>query len=120
MTGFWVPSEAEVLEAEKRLEEFLANEGPLEVSEKANNYSRQYVGILINEKKALYINAFFVPGRTVPNWRTQYIVVCDGGPNAWGDIPQWDRKIYCSLIGNRAVLLSNIGKSLSTVPGEAR
>ena len=45
-------------------------------------YFMQYVGIVLNGKKLIYINAFPDPG---PDgyWKEHTISICDGG-NSWG------------------------------------
>jgi hypothetical protein len=53
------------------------------------NYCFQYVGIAINSKKYIYINAFQIESEQdlkifFKDWKTNPVVVCDGGESFWG------------------------------------
>lgn len=44
-----------------------------------NSY-RQYVGVVVNGHKFIYINAFPNPD---PGWRTQFVTIADGAQSVW-------------------------------------
>lgn len=53
------------------------------------NYAFQYTGLIIKNKKYIYINAFklYTPEDLTTiykNWKTSPIIVCDGGESYWG------------------------------------
>ena len=53
------------------------------------NYAYQYIGVIINNRKYIYINAFFVESENdfstwYKNWLTEPIIMCDGGDGFWG------------------------------------
>jgi hypothetical protein len=83
--GFWSPSVADVLAAEKKLPQLLRTSGHKIVLEKSH---RQYIGILAGGKKLIYINAFSDTILRAPEFRTRWkkeaIVACDGGDVFWG------------------------------------
>ena len=45
-------------------------------------YGFQYTGVIIDQKKYIYLNAF--TSNDNPNWDNRPIVVCDGGMAYWG------------------------------------
>lgn len=52
-------------------------------------YGYQYVGVMINNQKFIYINAFMLPDFKIkdpyrPDWREQIIMSSDGGNAYWG------------------------------------
>ena len=51
--------------------------------EKPERYYRQYVGIVVNGKKLIYVNAACHP-RASDGWRTQFLDGCGGGSCYWG------------------------------------
>jgi hypothetical protein len=48
-----------------------------------DQYFRQYVGIVVDKHKLIYINAFCHMVRR-RDWREHYVDVCDGGGCFWG------------------------------------
>lgn len=50
------------------------------------NYAYQYVGIIRNDKKYIYINSFRKErALTTPHdWKRLPMIICDGGPHIWG------------------------------------
>jgi len=85
VTGFWLPSLADVAASEKRLQKLLRDSG--REIDLGNSY-RQYIGIVSGGKKLIYVNAFsgtilVHPGfRT--SWKKEALVACDGGEIFWG------------------------------------
>ncbi len=50
-----------------------------------SNYAFQYVGLIIEGKKYIYINAFISSlTLTEKDWKKKPIIVCDGGISFWG------------------------------------
>lgn len=57
--------------------------------EKLENYGFQYIGVEINNRKYIYLNAFIIDGEDdftnwYKNWKVAPIVMCDGGEGFWG------------------------------------
>jgi hypothetical protein len=59
--------------------------------ERPKEFLRQYLGIIVNGKKLIYVNAFpltefedYPPGVKPPDWHKVVISICDGGPDVWG------------------------------------
>jgi hypothetical protein len=48
-------------------------------------YYRQYVGIVSNGKRLIYINAFLL-NKPPKDWKTEPVIVCDGGEGFWGAV----------------------------------
>lgn len=79
--GYWFPSRSEVLEAEKRLPDFFAKakkrpKGGLET------FNRQYMGIVVQGRKILYIS-FFSKTSIDMDWKREPAKVFDGGDIFW-------------------------------------
>lgn len=52
-----------------------------------NLFAYQYVGVVINKRKFIYINAFnksYINHKIGKDWKKVGIQVCDGGPSFWG------------------------------------
>jgi hypothetical protein len=54
-----------------------------------DNYAFQYIGVIINNRKYIYINAFYIETENdfstwYKNWTTEPVIVCDGGDSFWG------------------------------------
>ena len=85
--GSWVPSDEEIRTLEANLAH-IANlkirfyeSTPLRI-EHPETYFRQYVGVMHNGKRRIYVNAF---GDDPPpaNWRSRLYVVIDGATGYW-------------------------------------
>jgi hypothetical protein len=48
-------------------------------------YFRQYLGIVLDGRRAVYVNAFR-GAESFPSWRERAVQVCDGGNDFWGAI----------------------------------
>ncbi len=83
--GTWAPSDGNVREAERRLAKvgLLRGDGVPNGIKHPWKYCRQYVGLVINGSKWMYINAFLADCRE-PAWRTTLADTCDGGTASWG------------------------------------
>lgn len=56
---------------------------PLKIGD---NNSLQYIGLVADDRKLIYINAFpssRLKDKTV-TWKEKAVMVCDGGPDYWG------------------------------------
>lgn len=83
--GIWEPSAREIERLERSLSDYVAAHAPTLPSSLAvrlSQYKRQYIGLYQKEKKIIYVNLFlWDPGG---DWRTQAVVVCNGGATFWG------------------------------------
>lgn len=84
-------AEEEVLEAEARLAGFLRRKAPPEITEHLHLYRRQYVGVLLEGRRALYVNSFLGERLNATDWRTYFVEVCGGGVRAWGVVYDLER-----------------------------
>lgn len=86
VTGTWFPTMDDVLAVESLLHTYVARRLDRPLAE----YHRQYIGLTIADKRILYIHAFLPPpngkpiDESLPDWRTRYMAVCDGGKVSWG------------------------------------
>jgi len=78
VTGYWAPSRQQVEQLEARLPS-LETQVP-----KAADFDRQYVGIEINGRQLIYLNAFHLPDDADIDPARDAIRVCDGGAQFWG------------------------------------
>jgi hypothetical protein len=101
VTGRRQPTEAEVLAAEKELPAYTARLGG-EMARTAKGARRQYLGIMLGDRPALYLNVFLPVGALIRpemppdvrehlarqdrEWLTGFVGVCDGGPAFWGAV----------------------------------
>ena len=75
----WSPDEAEVRALERKLPGFLKDSAPkrsADLHEKVRNYRRQYLGVVKEGTKLVYINAFC---RAEATWDKDIVSVDDGG-----------------------------------------
>jgi hypothetical protein len=87
ISGTWQPTEPQIrqLEADFRSLEGRKSEAccnPGVNLKDPEHYYRQYVGVVRDGRRLIYINAFREPAP--PDWRTMPVVVCDGGDGHWG------------------------------------
>ena len=75
---FWMPSKQEVLKAEQRIQEHLKTntERYADLWKKLPAYKRQYVGIIVNDRKRIFCNFFCFPDGP-PSEKP--MIVFDGG-----------------------------------------
>jgi hypothetical protein len=80
VTAQWTPTSAQISILEALLPAFKRTlkqpDAPLEM------FYRQYAGFIAGGRKIIYVN--FFPKETDPQWRSQAVVVCDGGDRFWG------------------------------------
>ena len=80
-TGFWTPDEQVVAQAESHLDQITRLPGNIN---EPRRYLRQYVGVVVEEKRVLYINAG--ADRRHLKDATDPLVMCDGGRGYWGAV----------------------------------
>lgn len=72
---------------------------------KLKDYVFQYIGVIINNHKYIYINAFIVEGEDdftswYKDWKIAPIIVCDGGDGFWGALFDLEKKSFSQLSVN--------------------
>jgi len=96
VTGIWSPADVQIRELERRLPAALA----LKAQERGPRYTRatafrlQYAGLLVRNRRIIYVNAFppdvgnpakeGTPAARVFDWHREPVIVCDGGPAFFG------------------------------------
>ena len=109
--GSWNPSPPQIQDLENKLYKIseLTSEKCCLGGEKVddiNKFYRQYVGVIINGKKLIYINAFskedfeFGKSKTEIDWRKESYIICDGGYYYWGAIYNPENKEFTDLAFN--------------------
>ncbi len=78
---YWSPSVADIQAAEDGVIAFLQeNESAFftdrPVWERLNEYNRQYIGVVLDDRKILYANFFCSDD---PDWKENFVLVMDGG-----------------------------------------
>lgn len=82
-SGYWTPAESNVLVIENGLASFLQENSEkfrlseMPVWERLNQYNRQYLGIILEDRKLIYANFFCRSFET--DWRKEFVFVLDGG-----------------------------------------
>jgi hypothetical protein len=108
-TGTWELSESDIKELEVNLPRVQHLKSTLCCNKAARvkdvrDYYRQYVGIVVGNRKVIYINAFAsglldVTGRK-NRWRSEPMLACDGGSAFWGAIYDPETKTFSDLAFN--------------------
>jgi hypothetical protein len=80
---YWTPTEENVIAIENELTVFL-QENPdhfynseTPVWERLDEYNRQYIGVMLDDRQIIYANFFCDSVET--DWRTDFVLVMDGG-----------------------------------------
>jgi hypothetical protein len=93
-TEFWAPSINDVSRAEECIRQFLVfaqqnstldpyqKENPAYILRNLEKYRRQYVGIVVDGEKRIWINSFFSDD-SFPNWTRSPVYLLDGGNHFW-------------------------------------
>jgi hypothetical protein len=91
-TEFWEPSVDDISRAEECIRQFLASvqqdpnayqkEDAAFILENLGKYRRQYVGIVVDGEKHIWINSFFSE-ESFSNWTRDPVYVLDGGNHFW-------------------------------------
>jgi hypothetical protein len=91
-----------VRQAEAQLPGFVAkNQRP---ERPLSDYYRQYLGVVIDGKKLIYVNVFprsvvesrEFPGAPQDYWRSEFVAVCDGGDDFWGALFDLEKQLFFS------------------------
>jgi hypothetical protein len=91
---YWTPTCRDITSAELCLGLYLAANAP-QLAKKLIEYNRQYVGVLRDGRRLIYINCFpfdfgwWTRPEVVPDWWTKPVVVRDGGDRyfqVWYDV----------------------------------
>ncbi len=80
VTGYWAPSRQQVEQLEAQLPSLEAQ------VPKAADFDRQYVGIEMDGRQLIYLNAFHLPDDADIDPARDAIRVCDGGAQFWGAV----------------------------------
>lgn len=85
--GYWVPTAADVQALEQELPRFLKS-NPIASNARTLNplasYKRQYAGVVRGGHRSIYVNFFTYYPVGMDDWKTEPVVVCDGGSNFFG------------------------------------
>lgn len=91
-TNFWEPSVEDVTRAEACIREFVAavekdpqayqREDAGFILENLREYRRQYVGLVVDGEKLVWINSFYFEDR-YQDWESAPVYVLDGGNHFW-------------------------------------
>lgn len=108
VSGFWMPTASDVALMEKELPAFMSKSG---IRHPVSDYCRQYVGVISNGRKVIYINALPVSDAEDKDidpedrmqWKKEPAIVCDGGPEFWGAEFDLLAKEFLHLEGNGAI-----------------
>ncbi len=98
-TQYWTPSAVDVQSAEQHLQQ-VARKTWYSVSPR--EYLRQYAGIVVEDRKLLYVNALGAPGLREMALR-EPLRMCDGGSLFWGAIYDPSTQQYSDLEFNGTV-----------------
>ncbi len=80
VTGYWAPSRQQVEQLEAQLPSLEAQ------VPKAADFDRQYVGIEMDGRQLIYLNAFHLRDDADIDPARDAIRVCDGGAQFWGAV----------------------------------
>jgi hypothetical protein len=61
-----------------------------------DGYYLQYVGIVVNDRKLIYVNAFW-GSPSSDAWLTRPEMYCDGGSGSWGVVYDPERRVFYEL-----------------------
>ncbi len=100
----WMPTEEDIAELEERLQTVETTQStacclPGRSVVGVENYYRQYIGIVVESRKLIYINAFR-RGTETENWDSEPVVYCDGGDLFWGVFYDPETKEFFDLAFN--------------------
>lgn len=110
ISEYWIPTENDIARLEKQfmnVKEIKATaccliNGTIQT---LDNFAFQYIGVTIKKKKYIYLNAFHLDEEDDLNtfyksWKTDPIVMCDGGNYYWGVLFDLDRLKFSDLAIN--------------------
>lgn len=94
ISGYWEPTLQDVLRAESMLRSFAKAEAPPAVSSRLEEYKRQYIGVVLDGRRSLYVNAFLELGSPIASWTHSFVDFCDGGATAWGAVYDVEKQAF--------------------------
>lgn len=110
ISAFWNPMQSDIEKIEKNFKKLLSLKALAccligYKLDSLNGYIIQYVGVIINKKKYIYVNAFNAGSndyltRFFKNWKTEPIIACDGGRGFWGVLYDIDNSTFEQLAFN--------------------
>lgn len=77
-TATWDPTAVDIAKMEANFNKIVGLNSDL------HDFYMQYVGLVVDGKKVIYINAFKDESSSQSNWKTIPTIVCDGGEAFWG------------------------------------
>lgn len=80
ITDYWTPSVADAQQMEALLPNFLLNSP---IHRQFSDYYRQYVGVIANGRKLVFVSAFVTPSEWHMHWKSDPVAVCGGGSDYW-------------------------------------
>lgn len=80
VSGYWAPGRQQIDQLEAKLPA-LESQVPGVL-----DFDRQYVGIEVDGKQLIYINAFHLPADNTVRPAREAVRVCDGGAQFWGAV----------------------------------
>jgi hypothetical protein len=128
-TSIWRPSSDDLYELESRLPKFLKHQ-ELHPPGSLQGYYRQYVGVVVDSRRLIYVNAFPKESiaadvaalqqfkrehpevntkdprdfpesmRSLDGWRSHAVIVCDGGSSYWGVLYDPSIKRFITFTAN--------------------
>jgi len=98
--GFWQPQISQIAELEQLLPGLLEKNFSGQRHPPIQDYRRQYAGLIVQERKLIYVNGFLSGNRELEGWRTNPVVVCDGGNSFFGVEYDPQTKSFQSLAFN--------------------
>ena len=106
ISGYWTPAQNDVHEIEqifKKVYGLRTTNGQTIAS--LDKFAFQYVGVTIKRKRFIYINAFHLDNDAefvtfYKNWKTEPVVMCDGGDFYWGVLFSVDKSKFKDLAIN--------------------
>lgn len=100
--GFWRPQVSQIAGLEQLLPGLLEKDLSGQRHPPIQDYARQYAGLIVKERKIIYVNGFHSgkEDRESQRWRTKPVVVCDGGNGFFGVEYDPQTKTFQSLAFN--------------------
>jgi hypothetical protein len=100
--GFWQPQISQIAELEQLLPGLLEKNFSGQRPPPVQDYRRQYAGLIVQERRLIYVNGFLSgkQDRESEGWRTNPVVVCDGGNGFFGVEYDPQTKSFQSLAFN--------------------
>jgi hypothetical protein len=102
--GSWRPTAADLQGLEARLSQISklkSNEGMAGITiVNPEQYTRQYVAVVVAGRKLIYINAFPSDLEPGDSWRKRLENICDGGSAIWGALYDPETGVFSDLKTN--------------------